>query len=315
MKNLIKLTTTLAMASVIATPVWAGKTQTLTDDAGRKVTVPVQPQSVISGHDAIISPVLLELGLPIKGSTMRTDAKTGKHTIFGIQQLFNTTVEKEGIKYVGGRKGLEFETIRSLNPDLFIGYEGMQKYESKFKGIAPVFINAGRKSSGNQAEYLIAKRFGKMDKYNELNTKYQKRLAEVKGKLPFDPKTKTYVDVLVSDKITAMNYIGGINKVMNDLGFKTPDFIKGTVGRAVVSPEELKKIDVDVVFMSTMYSKADRKSVDTDNALSKVAPGWDKFMKAKRENRIVYYDSYYTLSPTFASAMNTLDYLEKQFAK
>lgn len=310
-----KTLVSMAFATVLMATAQAEQMQTLTDDAGRVVTVPVHPMRIISGHDAILSTVLLELGLPIKGSTMRKDTTTGKFTIFGIKELFGTTVEEQGITYVGGRKGLEFETIRSLNPDLFIGYEGMQKYEDKFKGIAPVFINASRKSSGNETEYLIAKRFGKLDTYNALDAKYQARLAQVKAKLPFDPTTKTYVDVLISDKITAMNYIGGINKVMNDLGFKTPDWLAGTVGRAGVAPEQLSKIDVDVVFMSTMYFKADRKDEDTDNALDKVAPGWQKFMKAKRENRIVYYDSYYTLSPTFASAMNVLDYLEAHFAK
>ncbi len=306
---------TVVALYMITGTVTAQDMQTLTDDAGRTVTVPTNPKRIVSGHDAIISVPLLELGLPMVASTMRKDLEHGGMTIFGIRPLFNTTVEQQNIAYVGGRKGLDFELIRTLNPDVFIGYEGMQKYQEKFKGIAPVFINKSRLSSGNEAEYLLASRFGKMEVYNDLNAKYQARLAEVKAKLPFNPATKIYVDVLISDKITAMNYIGGINQVMNDLGFKTPDWLSATVGRAVVSPEELSKIDVDVVFMSTAYFISDRTHADTDNAMSKVAPGWDKFMAAKRENRIVYYDSYLTLSPTFVSAMNTLDYIEQHFSK
>ena len=137
----------------------------------------------------------------------------------------------------------------------------------------------------------------------------------MKAKLPFDPTTKTYLDVLVSDKLSAMNYIGGINKVMNDLGFKTPEWLAGTVGRMGISAEEVKKLDVDVLFLSTAYFKADRAVEDTDNALSKVAPGWEKFLNVKKNDGIIYYDSYLTLSPTFVSAMNTLDYLEKHFTK
>lgn len=312
MKKILEITVALAMAFGMAK---AGEMQTIQDDAGRTVTVPKHPKRIISGHDAIVSVPLIELGFNLVGSTMRKDLKYGGMTIFGIRPLFGKSVKDLNIAYVGGRKGLDFETIRSLNPDIFIAYEGMQKHAEKFKGIAPVFINRSRLSKGNEAEYLLASRFGKMDVYNALDAKYKARLAEVKAMLPFDPTTKTYLDVLVSDKITAMNYIGGINKVMNDLGFKTPKWLAGTTGRAGISAEEVKKLDVDVLFMSTAYFKADRAVEDTDNALSKVVPGWSTFLNVKKNNGIIYYDSYLTLSPTFVSAMNVLDYLETHFKK
>lgn len=299
----------------VATHSFAKQMQTLTDDAGRTVSVPKNPERLISGHDAIVATALYELEFNLVASTMRKDTDTGKFTIFGIKPLFGTTVEQQGIAYIGGRKELDFELMRSLNPDLFIGYEGMQKHADKFVGIAPMFINRSRLSSGNESQKLIAQRFGAMEKYTALDTEYQKRLAEIKAKIPYDPATKTYLDVLVSDRITAMNYIGGINKVMNDLGFKTPEWLQGTVGRLGIAPEQVKKMDVDIVFMSMMYYKSERGTTDIDTAMDKVVPGWDKFLHVKKDNNIIYYDSYLTLSPTFASAFNVLDYLDAYYSQ
>ncbi len=315
MKKRLILALTFALCGCITPGAFANQTQTVQDDAGRTVTVPINPTSIISSHDAIITITLIELGLPVTGSYMRKEKTTNNVTIFGLKELFGKEVSDYGIHHVSGGKEMDFEAIRALNPDLYLGHEGAQKHEKNFEGIAPIYIVKSRKSKGNETEYLIAKRFNKLDKYNELNATYQQRLSEVRAKLPFDPSTKTYVDVSISDKISAVNYIGGINKVMNNLGFKTPGWLKDTTGRVDVSPEELKKIDVDLVFMSSMYFKENRNNADTDMAMSKVAPGWEKFMKAKKENRIIYYDSYKTLTPTFASAMNTLDYLEKYYAQ
>ncbi len=293
--------------------------KTLTDDAGRNVKVPVKPKAIAGGHDAIVTLPLYELGLPVIASLTRKDPATGETTVFGLKEIFGVTAKQAGIQNVAGYQDIDVEKVRALGVDLYIGTEGSEKTANKFKGVAPYFIqNSYSKVSGNANQKILAERFGAMDKWNELNDKYQKRLTEVKAKLPFDPSTKTYIGVIMFDKLSVGNSIGGVNQAMEDLGFQKADWLTGekNLGFMVpVAPEEIEKIDQDIVFMMAGYSFPDRSPANTRKLVRAYAPGWEKFLKAATENRIIFVDSMFTVTPTFASNMYILDQLEQYYKR
>ncbi len=315
MKKLLSTTLAIGLAFGIAQ---AGDMQTVIDSSGAEVTVPKNPKRMIGGHDAIITLPLYELGLGVVGSGMRKDPATGEYIIFGMQEIYGTSAKARNIKHIGGYSDLDVEAVRGLKPDVFVGNEGSEKIGEQVSSFVPYYINNSYSGGvqGNEPQLKLAQVFGAMDKYNKLDAKYQARLAEVRAKLPFDASTKTYVGVLLWDKINVGNSIGGVTKVMNDLGFKTPAWMDGNKGFMIpVSPEELNKIDQDIVFLMAGYSFPIRDKTKVKQLMGTISPGWDKFMKAAKENRIIYGDSMMVVTPTFASAMNTLDYIETYFAK
>lgn len=308
----------LMMIISIFSGAFASDMQTVIDSSGAQVTVPKNPQRVIGGHDAIITLPAYELGLNIVGSGMRKDPITGENIIFGLQEIYGTSAKKLGIAGIGGYNDLDVELIRKLKPDVFIGSEGSEKMAEKVKGVVPYYINQSFSGGvqGNAPQKKIAEVFGKMDVYNAMDAIYQKRLAQIKAKLPYDPTSKTFVGVLLWDKINVGNSIGGITKVMNDLGFKNPAWMANNKGFMIpVSAEELDKIDADIVFLTAGYSFPVRDKAKVVELMNTISPGWDKFMKSVKENRVIYADSMLVITPTFASAMNTLDYLEKFLSK
>ncbi len=296
--------------------------QTLTDDAGQHLSVPVKPKAILAGHDAVIALPLYELGLPVVASTMRKDPETGESTLFGLTEIYGVTTDQAGITNASGDGGydLNSEVARKLQVDLIIASEGTEKMAAKFAKIAPYFVQKSYSAGvvGNSNQKVLAERFGAMDKWNELNNKHQQRLEEVRSKLPVDPGTQTFIGVITFDKVNIGNTIGGVMQVMLDLGFKRADWLENNPKAGFmlpIAPEEIKKLDQDIVFMMAGYSFPDRSKEFTRELVSKYAPGWDKFLDAAKEDRIIYLDSMYAVTPTFASNMYVLDELEKHFAK
>lgn len=87
---------------------------TLIDDTGTAVTIPQEPQRIIS-----IAPsnteILFALGLEDK--------------IVGITNYCNFPEETKNIEKIGGMSPLNFEKIASLNPDFILAYAGFQLKE------------------------------------------------------------------------------------------------------------------------------------------------------------------------------------------
>lgn len=320
MKNSVKsISAAFLVSTIVASSAFAAD-KTIKDDAGRDVTFPENLERVIGLHDATVTLPLYELGFDVVGSHGRNDPASGEWEIFGLQKLFGKSAEEAGIANIGGYQSTDLETIKKLNPQLIVGYEGSEKEAELLEQVAPVFVQRSFTGDviGNSAQVEMAERFGATDRLEELQKTYNARIEQIKAKLPYDPATKEYTAVIVFDQINVLNGLSGIVQAFADLGFKQPKWVaeynqKGFM--VPLSPEEIGKIDSDVVVVMPGYSDADQSEAGTRAKLDAIAPGWDKFMKGGNSDEILITPSLPMMTPTFASAHAALDVLEPHLTK
>ena len=310
----------LFLSASIAALAMSAHAEQMTDDVGRTVDVPDEINTVIGLHDAIISVPLYELGFDVVGSHGRQDPVSGEWTVFGLEKLFDTTYQEAGIANIGGYDGTDLEVVKKLAPDLIVGYEGGEEEAAMLESIAPVFLQRSFTGDvfGLSAERAMANRFGKTAEFEALEATYMERVNDIKARLPYDPATKEYVAVVIFDQMNVMNGLSGMMQAISDLGFQQPQWVQDfeeTGFMVPLSPEEIGKLDSDLVVIMPGYSDADQSEAAARAKLDGIAPGWDKFLKAEADGNILFTASNPTMAPSFASATLALDALEAHLLK
>lgn len=291
--------------------------KSVTDDAGREVAIPVQPQRVITLFDALLTLPLHELGLPIVGSMHRNILSSGERQILGFELFFGETPKDANIVDIGTLGNYDLEKMRALEPDLIVGSEYNIGDVDAMSAIAPVYIKsiAGNGVLGNQAQQEMSEAFGRSDRYKTLKHAYQSRLAELREAWPTDPEGQTFVAVLPSDQIGIFEGASAVVQVMTDLGYTLPQWILQKEERGfifTISPEDITNLEADLVLMISGHWVTEDARTATKANMNAIAPGWDAFLPAAKEGRIVYLPGIEVMMTTFASAHAVLDHLEAQ---
>lgn len=307
-------------ASIMMASSASAADKTVTDDAGRDITFPAKLDRVIGLHDALATLPLYELGFTVVGSSGRNNPTTGEWEIFGLKPLFGKTAKDVGIANIGGYQSTDLELVKKLDPQLIVGYEGNQKAVELLEQVAPVFVQQSFSGDvfGNSAQLVMAERFGAEAKLAELQAAYLARVEEVKAKLPYDPRTKEYVAIIVFDQLTVLNGLSGLVQALQDLGFQQPQWVKDYQEKGfmfVLSSEEIGKVNSDLVIVMAGYTDADRSVEEARKKLDKIAPGWEKFINGGRTDNILFTTSEEMMTPTFASAHAALDVIEAHLTK
>jgi iron complex transport system substrate-binding protein len=109
---------TPALAAALATPALSQQTRTFTDDAGRLVEIPVNPQRIASLHDTELTVPLLELGAPVVASQARPGAD-GSQMIRASMLLTGQDTSQGNIADLGNNP-VDLETPTATGLDLII---------------------------------------------------------------------------------------------------------------------------------------------------------------------------------------------------
>lgn len=291
------------------------RAEVITDDAGRQVDVPIPPQRVIATMDLIITLPLVELGINVVGSTTRINPNTGIAEIWNFETIFGMTPQEAGIQSITGSDGIDLERVQALDPDLIIIFEAAVQQIPVLEPIAPVFVQNAISDEvfGLSSMRSMAERFGAMERYNALEAEYLARVEDIKSKLDFDPSDKTFLAVLVTDQVMVANGISGATQAIADLGFQWPEWLeKGERAPLVpVSPERIDLLQADMLFMSGGFGPMTGDEATIRDAMSKLAPGWDRFVKP--DLGIAFSSAEEIGTVTFYSAHRMLDIIEAHF--
>src|SRR5690606_2836491 len=95
-----KLLATALLIAALSLPALAQETRSYTDDTGRVVDIPADPQRIVSLHDVSLTLPLLELGVIPVGSHGRTTAE-GEPFIRSSAVLTGIDFTNSTIKFVG----------------------------------------------------------------------------------------------------------------------------------------------------------------------------------------------------------------------
>lgn len=304
-----------AIAALLATsPVLAAE-RTVTDHTGRKVTIPEQPEHIVVMHEPLLGIPLMDLGLDLTGSFGRADDGS-----FVIAVDFIDTVLGEGKtkpKGFGPVGQLDLEKLRALEPDLIVASELDAGKADQLATVAPVYLqNVGSsKVYGFDVEEDLAALVGREDVFAARKAAYEKRVEDLRTKLPFDPAGRTYLPVFLTDQLNVVGDSSGMVQALEDLGYSRLDVgapsgaspAGGSMMLMPLSAEEFGKLDPDVLVLLNSYMAGGRDEAGTRASLSKIVPGWDQFMKPAKENRILFVDPAKVITPSVASAEHMLD--------
>lgn len=238
-----------ATAPVLGATAATSATRTVTDDLGRTVEVPAQPQRIVALQDLQVLRPLLDLGVnPIASTT---------HPAYEGAFRFVDEYDVSAIEPVGLLGEPNLEQLVLLKPDLIIGTlsAGTDGQLEQLSAIAPTLVyNAGRPV----IEYhrSLAEAVGAVEAYEALMADYETRLADLRAKLA-PISTDLTVSLLAFNPNAGQIEIGegpytlvlrgaGINQPDPQVNFESAD--EG-VRRYWISPELLPEHDADLIFL------------------------------------------------------------------
>lgn len=302
-----------AIAALCALPVHAQQTRTITDHSGAEVTIPADPQRIVSLHDWSATVMVHELGGNLIGSSGRVD-KDGSYYIRSGRELYGLTFDQVAMASVHGM--LDMERIAGLDPDLIIGNLGdTQAARDQLSLIAPTVMfdpMNGRPPMDNYRE--LAGWIGRTERFDTLKADYDAHIAELRGALALEaPSYVAMTPNPESGDLRILRNYGAQTAVLEDLGFRRApimDEVPAASQEADFSAEVIGRLDADFIFTTHIEDRGESlESVMAD--LDAVAPGYRMFLPAVRQGRFISMSRFHVYPTTFAAAGYVMDHLRK----
>lgn len=300
---------------LLTLPLHAQEMRQITDHSGQTVSIPDDPQRIVSLHDWTATVMIHELGGNLIGSIGRVD-KDGSYYIRSGRELYGLTFDDIAMASVHGM--LDMERIASLKPDLIVGNLGdTLAARDQLALIAPTVIfdpMNGRPPLDNYRD--LAGWVNRSGRFEELNTAFQSRVAALRTEMASGDTGPSYVAMLSnteSGTIRVMRNYGAQSTVLETLGFRRAaimDEVPADQQEAAFSAEIIGRVDSDYIF--TTHIAEQGQSRETIMAqLDEIAPGYRDFLPAVREGRFVSMSRFHVYPTTFAA----MDYVMDEVAR
>ncbi|MEM1301413.1 MAG: ABC transporter substrate-binding protein [Pseudomonadota bacterium] len=259
--------------------------RSVTDDLGRTVEVPGDPQRIAVLHDKNLGTPLIELGVIPVGSHGRETAD-GKPFIRGSITVTGYDFDNSDIAYLGGNPA-DVEAVAKVAPDLIITSTWQGADVEQLQAIAPTVVldTSARDTIG--VFPLLAKATSTEAALERLETRYQAQIAQIKRLVPTSEITVAKLQG-AGDALYVAHTYSALGKVLRDAGFQFPEAVNAIPegSEETWSAERLPDLDADVIFM-TYRTDRNQTPQDARDAISALVPGWCDLMHACRENQLV----------------------------
>lgn len=295
--RLLSICLTFALA---ISPALAQDTRSFTDDLGRVVEIPVDPQRIVSLHDLSITVPLIELGVFPVGSHGRT-TEAGEGFIRSSKVLTGVDFDNSDIAFVGNLPA-DVEAVAALEPDLIITTSWQTASVEQLETIAPTIVLDDAQREGNAMYRILAEITGTEAAYAILESRYQSQIAQIRRLIDTESISVNVIQG-VNGEVLSWHTYGGLGTVLRDAGFQFPqrveDMEPGSFER--MSAEALPELDADFLF-ATFRTDSLEVPADAIRYLEEVAPGFCDFLHACRNNQMIVMpreeasaNSYYAL--------------------
>lgn len=283
------------------------------DTMGRTVDIPDHPSRVVVMSEPAIGVPMIELGIEPIGSFGRADDGTYQVGADFIDIFFGPNQKKP--KGIGNNRQVDLEKLYAMKPDLIIGTEFDVDKLKQLSTIAPVYMQ--HYTTGHLDNFAIeenlAQLFNKENTFQELKAKYLEDVSETKKQLSENLENKTYLAVIIMDQINIVGEGIGVSQPLKDLGMKpfevSKDQTRSDGSPRIVLPisaETFGTLNPDILVVVINWGAPDKSVAATREALNKLVPGWENYMKPAREGRVLYLDGSKVFTPSFLSARYTL---------
>ncbi|MEP4547523.1 MAG: ABC transporter substrate-binding protein [Saccharospirillum sp.] len=282
-----RLVITLATFTMLSTSVVAQDMRSVTDDLGRNVIYPADPERIATLHDIELTVPLLELGAPVVASHGRPGA-TGSAMIRAGILLTGQDFSTSDIIDLG-HNPVDLEVLMSARPDLIITSTWQQADVDKLSAIAPTIVIDTR--SGVRGDFelfdLLADLTGKTDRLDKLKARYEAQIAQLR-RVAGEERRMVSAFHAQNGNLSVWNPYSSFGKVLRDAGFAFPDLIEnipeGTSEQ--LSVERLPELDADVIFVSYRSDRGETPA-DAHAELEAAFPGYCDQLTACQGQRLV----------------------------
>ncbi|WP_245412424.1 ABC transporter substrate-binding protein [Notoacmeibacter ruber] len=296
--------------------------RTVTDDAGRQITIPDEPERIVVLHEALLGVPLADLGLVPVGSYGRGDDGQSLMAVDFYRDVLGVRAPSTTPRGIGPIGEIDLERLGALEPDLIIGTDRDGSKIERLSTIAPVYIqnaSAGR-VSGFQTQAELAELLGRQAIFEQRRDAYLERARELRATEGSTSGRRDYLGLFLTDQLNAIGDVTGVAQAMSDLGYSrlalAPTDGGSGMGSSLFVPlstEIVGRLDPDILLAMNTYAGG-RDEDAVRSSLDRIVPGWSRFLKPAIDGRILYLDSAKVVTPSIASAENTLDAYEDWLA-
>ncbi|MCG7521790.1 ABC transporter substrate-binding protein [Ruegeria sp. Ofav3-42] len=296
-------------------PAFAGP---VTDDTGRSVDIPDEPERIIVLHEPLLGIPLMDLGVEIIGAYGRGDAGELQSAVDFTTATLGDRAQTTPPHGIGPFGNINIERLRTLEPDLIIGTEYDAAQADLLSAIAPVYLqNTGTgRVRGFEVEADLAGLLRREEVFEARKAPYDTQIGKLRKGVADILPGDSFLAVIVHDQINLVGNTSGMVQALEDLGLVRED-IEGSVSNAPgsnfaapISAETFMQLNPALLVLMNSYMDPEQGEVAVHARLDRIAPGWDRFMMPAREGRILYLDPAQVTSPTVASAEHTLRAVE-----
>lgn len=287
-------------AVLLASTSFAQDTISFTDDAGRTVEIPSDPQRIASLHDLSITIPMIELGVYPIASHGRT-TETGEGFIRSSKVLTGVDFDNSDITFLGNLP-VDIEAVASAEPDLIITTPWQTASVEQLEAIAPTIVLDDTIRGDFGMHEIIAELTGTKEQLAILEGRYEGQIEQIRRLI--DTETIS-VNVIqgVEGEVLSWHTYGGLGRVLRDAGFTFPERVEAIPegGFERMSAEALPELDADFLFVTYRTDTLETPQTARDH-LEGVLPNFCNFLHACRENQMIVMpreeasaSSYYAL--------------------
>ncbi|SFQ64248.1 iron complex transport system substrate-binding protein [Roseivivax halotolerans] len=293
---------TLAALAALSMPALAQETRTITDDLGRTVDVPVDPERIAVLHDKNLGTPLIELGVLPVGSHGRTTTE-GEPFIRGSITVTGFDFDNSNISFLGTNPA-DIEAVAEVSPDLIITSTWQNASVDRLSAIAPTVVVDTTERQTLGVFPLLAEATGTTERLARLETRYQAQIDQIQ-RLVNTGDIRVNVIQGINDGIYVQHTYSALGTVLRDAGFKFPPAVDaiGVGGAQTFSAEAMPELDADVIFL-TYRTDQDQTPADARAAMERLFPGWCETLHACREDQMVILPRAEATSASYDALMS-----------
>lgn len=297
-----RLRTTIAALVALALPAAAQDMQSFTDDLGRTVEIPADPQRIIGLWDWFITTPLIELGAPVVGSHGRV-REDGSTYIRPANVILGVDFDTSGITFTGAHQQFDFEIMAELQPDLIVARTNEQDMLTQLEAIAPVvFIDT--RAPIRTYYGRIADAVGKTDQFRQRNERFDTLLEDARAWIGDAAGTYSIIQAGADGNFRIYARTGITTDILDRLGFTMvgEGVAIGESGEnfAIVSPEMMPAQDADWIFGNYRIDQGalDGPAVQRQ-LLNDQLPEFCRFLTACSDGRMILLPREHASAPSF----------------
>lgn len=303
--KLIQVTLVALLFSLSTSVAVAENNRSFTDDLGRTVQIPVNPQRIASLDDLRLTIPLIELNVLPVASHGRDEGK-GPY-IRSSAQLTGVDFDNSDIIFLGNAP-LDIEVLAMAQPDLIVTLVSRDSPIEQLELIAPTVVFDESSTDRFQIYQRLAELVNQQERLEKLEARYQGQLAQLNRLIDTES-----ISVAVMEgnhgQISVQHTYGSLGKVLRDAGFQFPELINNLAPgkEEKLSAEYLPQLNADVIF-DTYRSDRNETPADADEKMRTVMADYCDYLWACAHDQYIRLprDEPYAISYQSLSAMTTV---------